>query len=452
MKTIFIPIFLGVEAKNILRTDIYRKLLTRSDVRIVLFLNNLHKLEYYKREFNHPNLVYEVVENYQTPSLNRLFNFLKFNLLKTETTKLRRKTELELNKSYFKYYTKRIFSEFFGRKIFRQLARLLYYRLVRDDNFIQYYEKYKPDLVLMAHLFGNMETSLLRQAKKRNVMTVGLINSWDKITARCIIILLPQKLIVHNNIVKKEAMDYLDMQGKDIFVAGIPHYDYYVTEKRNTYPDFCREIGADPSKKILLYCPIGRHYSDSDSRMIELLDDILKQGLIPKDIQIIVRFPPNDEVEIEKNFKSDNIIFDRPGIKFSAKRGIDWDMNARDLNRLANALYHCSLLVCYTSSMSIDAAVFNKPIINIGFDLKNSKLISKNPVYYYKWTHYKKLLKNGGIRRVNSKEELVSWINIYLKDGEIDKEGRAQIVRDQCFKLDGKSGERVANFLLGCMS
>ena len=452
MQTIFIPIFFGVEAKNILRTDICKKLLEQKDLRIVLFLNNPYKLEYYRREFNHPNLIYEVVENYQTPSLNHLFNFLKANLLKTDTTKLRRRLELEASKNYFKYCAKRIFNELFARKIFRQITRSLYYRLVRDDNFVHYYEKYKPDLVLLAHLFGNQEISLLRQAKKRKISTVGLINSWDKITARSMIVLLPQKLIVHNNIIKKEAEDYVDMPKKDIFVAGIPHYDYYVTERRNTYQDFCLKIGADPSRRMILYCPIGRHYSDSDSQIIKLLDDILTQGLIPKDIKILVRFPPNDDVEIEKNFKSDNIIFDRPGIKFSTKRGIDWDMNSDDLTRLADALYHCSLLVCYTSSMSIDAAVFDKPIINIGFDLKNSKLLSKNPVYYYGWTHYKKLLRSGGIRRVKNKDELAEWINKYLNNPQIDRAGRAKIVEDQCWKLDGKSGERIAKYLLNSLA
>lgn len=451
MKTIFIPLFQGVAAKNILRTDIYKKLLEQNDLRIVLFLNNPHKLEYYKREFHHPNLIYEVVEKYETPSFNRLFNFLKFNLIKTETTKLRRKMELEVNRNYLKYYAKRVFIEVFAKKIFRQITRFLYYHIVKDDNFIEYYLKYKPDLVLLAHLFGNRETSLLRQAKKRGIGTVGLINSWDKITARSAILLLPQKLIVHNYIIKNEAMDFVDMPEKNIFVSGIPHYDYYTNEKRYSYGELCAKIGADPAKRIILYCPIGRHYTDSDSEILRLLDGIVEQGLIPKDIQILVRFPPNDDVEIEKSFHSKNLIFDRPGIRFSAKRGIDWDMNFDDLERLASALYHCSMIVCYTSSMSIDAAAFNKPIINIDFAVKDSKLFSKNPVHYYKWTHYKKLLSSGGIRRVKNKKELAQWINFYLRDPKLDTEGRERIVQDQCWKLDGRAGERVAHYLLNLL-
>ena len=448
MKTIFIPIFQGVEAKNMLRTDIYRNLVEKKDLKIVLFLNNLNKLEYYKREFNHPNLVYEVVEDYQPPSLNLLFSFLKYNLLSTTTMGFRRKMEFEISKNYFKYYAKIIFNKLFARKIFRQIVRWLDYKLVKDDNFIQYYEKYKPDLVFLAHLFGGPEISLLRQAKKRNVATIGLINSWDKITSRCMVRLLPQKLIVHNNIIKKEAMDHLDMRAADIFIAGIPHYDYYITDRRNTYQNFCREIGADPSKKIILYCLVGRNYHDYDLQTIKLLGNIADQGLALGGVQILVRFPPNDNVELDENLQSSNIVFDRPGTRFSAKRGVDWAMDFNDLRRLANTLHHCSLLVCYDSSMIIDAAVFDKPIININFESQKGESLFKNPTHLYQWTHYQHLVKSGGTRFVKDRDELIEWINIYLKNPKIDKDKRAKIVEEQCWQLDGKAGARVADFIL----
>ena len=51
MKTVFITIFQGAEAKNILRTDIYKNLIARDDVRIVFFVDSLERAEYYKKEF-----------------------------------------------------------------------------------------------------------------------------------------------------------------------------------------------------------------------------------------------------------------------------------------------------------------------------------------------------------------------------------------------------------------
>ena len=55
--TIFISVFQGVEAKNILRTDIFRILRERQGLRIVLFVQDKAKEEYFRKQFigeNHP--------------------------------------------------------------------------------------------------------------------------------------------------------------------------------------------------------------------------------------------------------------------------------------------------------------------------------------------------------------------------------------------------------------
>jgi len=65
MKTIFITLFQGVEAKNILRTDIYKTLLDQPEVRLVFLVNNSHKAEYFQKEFNHPRVAYQYISNYQ---------------------------------------------------------------------------------------------------------------------------------------------------------------------------------------------------------------------------------------------------------------------------------------------------------------------------------------------------------------------------------------------------
>ena len=40
-------------------------------------------------------------------------------------------------------------------------------------------------------------------------------------------------------------------------------------------------------------------------------------------------------------------------------------------------------------------------------------------------------------------------VSLYLNNPGLDKEGRDRIIKERCSKLDGKSGERLANFILG---
>ena len=76
--TIFIPIFQGVEVKNILRTDIYKNLIKQPNVRIVLFIGTKDKADHYGREFFHERVNYEVVLNQPQTLWDKLMGFLKF--------------------------------------------------------------------------------------------------------------------------------------------------------------------------------------------------------------------------------------------------------------------------------------------------------------------------------------------------------------------------------------
>jgi hypothetical protein len=201
------------------------------------------------------------------------------------------------------------------------------------------------------------------------------------------------------------------------------------------------------SKKLIVYAPMGKAYSDSDWDIIDLIKKSLYSGDI-RNTQMLVRFQPNDFVDVSEINKRPWLIYDMPGIRFSKERGVDWDMSFDDIHSLTDTLANADLFICYASSMSIDAAVFDKPVINIDFEVGGKKQMIKSPTHFYKMTHYSKAVKTGGIYYPKNSNDLVTSINRYLDNPEIDKEGRARLVNEQCWKLDGKSGERVANLIL----
>ena len=58
------------------------------------------------------------------------------------------------------------------------------------------------------------------------------------------------------------------------------------------------------------------------------------------------------------------------------------------------------------------------------------------------------MAKGGGVRLVDSKEELIKWTNNYLGNPRLDEKERKQMIKEQACYLDGRSSERVARFLL----
>ena len=447
MRTIFITIFQGAEAKNILRTDIYKTLIAREDTRLVFFTDSHERADYYKKEFSHPRVSYEVVPNKMPKGLDKLFSQLSFPLLRTVTTNLRRKMALEESGNYPAYLLMRIVNFILARRLVRMVVRALDYALVKDRTFTKYFDNYKPEAVLLAHLFDGEEVNLLREARRRGVRTIGFINSWDKLTARRALRLLPDSLVVFNDIVKKEAMNHADMNEKDIFVGGMPQYDWHINYKPITRQDFCRNHNLDPKKKIIVYAPMGKAFSNSDWDIIDLLQTKLADGSVP-DAQLFVRFQPNDFVESEELSRRPDLRYAIPGVRFSRERGVNWDMTFDDIRGLTDTLANADLFVCYASSMTVDAAVFDKPVININFEIKEKELMSKSPTFFYQTYHYGNVVKSGAARFPKSKDELVEWINKYLANPSIDRTERKKLVEDQCGKLDGKAGQRIANYIL----
>lgn len=462
-KTIFITIFEGVEVKNILRTPIFDNLLIDKAVHVVLITKSQQKIDYYSKEFsnylNMGRISFELVEWKSTARFDNFFSKLKFVLLRTKTTDLKRKMVSDHEGKYLQYYSGKILNFTLAWPIVRRLVRYLDFKLIKENIYIDLFNKYNPDLVFAAHLFDEPEIGLIREAKKRNIKTIGYINSWDKVTSRCILRLLPDKAIVFNEIVKQELLDFNEMNSEDIFVSGLPQYDYFYNysllhdSEKISREDFFNRISIPSNKELIVYASMGRAFSSSDWDMIDYLYDLIeiKKGLI-KDCALLVRFQPNDFVDEIEIKKRPYLKYDQPGIRFGAKRGVDWDMNNSDLEHLYATLDHMSLLVCYASSISIDAAVFDKPVININFEIKKNDSLLKSPTQYYNSYHYKKALNTNAIDLVSNKEETVVSINKYLIDPKIKSQERSKLVLEQCTYKDGKSGKRIADFILNYLN
>ncbi|TSC84169.1 MAG: hypothetical protein G01um101417_325 [Parcubacteria group bacterium Gr01-1014_17] len=448
MKTIFISILSGVEAKAILRTDILGTLLARGNIRVVLFVKNAARAAFYEKEFLHPRVCYEVIDAYAFSPINTLFDFLKNFLVRTNTLALYRRLLLIDRKNVFVFVGGFLFSALLARPLFQRIARFLDASFVRDQIFYSVFERYRPSLVFLANLFDTVEVSMLREAKRRGIRSVGFVNSWDKIASKGFLRLVSDVVIAPNHIVKEEAIYYDNVPREKIFVSGVPQYDMYWSIE-NILPRevFFQKMKMDPKKRLIIFGPIGKTLSNSDWEMIDTMHSLL-QVHIPE-TQMLARFQPNDFAGDEAEFrKRPWLHVDVPGVRFGTGIGMDWDMTAAELLHLKNTLFHCALLVSYASSISIDAAVFDKPIINIGFEIRHGDPAWKQPTRRYATVHYQKALATGGIRLVKSEEELIEWIKKYLAHPQLDRKGRARLVHEQCVYTDGKTGKRIADFLL----
>lgn len=304
----------------------------------------------------------------------------------------------------------------------------------------------RPDLVFCGTMVAMEEVDLTRLAKQRGIKTVGMVKSWDNITSKLVLPVFPDHLIVNTTIVKEEAIKYLNYPGNRIDVVGMPQLDrYHDPNLQETREVFCKRTGLHPKKPFILFCAAGLWMSPNEPKILLELDKAIEEGKLDK-IQILVRVHPKYDCGAEQLKGCKHIIIERPGtyIVPALQR---WEYEDQDLRHLISSLRFAATTLNTASTMAIEAAYFDRPIILLAYDpIPQPYWISI--ARYYEREHMAPLIKTGGARLVTSFEELCEAIRQDIAHPEANQTGRTRIVTEQCLDRNSQSASRLAHALL----
>ncbi len=448
MRTIFIPIFQGQQARNIFLTDIFTQLKNLSDCRLVIFTKP-DKVLFYKKEYGGDNVEIIGVDFSGWSKIEQKFQNLCLISIDTETIYLRQLRTYYKTGGLIEYLIKRFLTKVIGNLVFFQsLLRKLDQKFFYNKTLETFFEQYQPDLVFSPNVMGKFDLYFLKTAKKLKIKTVALVNSWDNLSSRGLMRSLPCQLLVHNEEIKEDAVCLQGFPGERISVCGLPHFDYYLTSERSAREVFYERIGVPLDKKIILFCPAGLRMNKTEWQVLKSLDRAIKSGNICFSAHILVRQPPNADMFMGDLKEGENITFDKMSNKFQTSDPNDWEWQHKDMTHLADSLFYSVMVINYASTMSIDAAAFDKPVISVAFDgFEKLAPAESFSWFYYKTTHYKKLLKLKGVKLAFDMPGLVDIINKYYSNPALDKEGRSKIVERQAWCLDGQASERIVRVI-----
>ena len=333
-------------------------------------------------------------------------------------------------------------------KIWRLFLRFIY-KFVPNRYCVDLLNNIKPDLVFISSI-NPSDLKLLQQAKRRKLKTVQMIKSWDNLTSKTFLATIPDFLIVHNEVMKNEAIVLDDMLREKIFISGIPQFDYLVKNREKlevARKDFYKKLKINPNKKVILFCASGDWLNPYEEEILKDLYYAIKEGRVIDDVQIHIRMHPKYQSNFDEIEKISEFTMDRPFTYLDKNNFNSWIFQEEEIEHWYNSIYHSSMVINTASSISIDAAVLDRPIICIGFDGKEKLSYEHSVLRFYSRDHYANLIKTKGIDLVKNNDELIESINKYLKDLDCKKEERKMLVKQQCYNLDGKSSLRIADFI-----
>lgn len=457
--SIFFSVYDGDTEKNFLRTGILDHL-KRAGFRIILLVRakpGSEKERYYRDSFASDFVTVEIIPPGMTTT-EWYWYHLSWNTLPTRSSYVKRHDLYLRHHNQLRYFIESIAWLLGHMRVWRHFLRLAYY-FIPDSYCADLFDKYKPSLLFAPNMFSPEDCRLLRVARKRRIPTLTTMKSWDVPTTRGFTRVKADRILTFNAINQRETIEIGDYHPTQVRVVGFPQFDMYSNESIYIPRDtFFQSLGIDPGKRIILFAAPGDFKNPFTDEILRLLDQAIHDGDLPRDVHILARFHPKYPSSAEKLSALKHVTKDRPGTYFThnLEQALDapqettfqWTFTDIDLIHLANSLRHASVTINTESTMTLDAAANDRPIVLVGFDGNHKLDFWKSVIRNYGREHLKAVLDTGGARLAHSPEELLQHINMYLDTPTADAGGRRRIRDELLFRCDGRSALRVAEHII----
>ena len=336
-------------------------------------------------------------------------------------------------------------------EVLTEIERWATWAVRPNDYFVELFKELKPDLVFnCSHIHGEAGELPLKIAKRMGIPTAGFVFSWDNLTSRSRIFVPYDHFLVWHHFMKKQLLGiYRDIRPEQISITGTPQFDFHFKPQYLlSREELCRRIGIDPQRPFILYTTgVDQHFPD-EHRTVQLVIDLLNKIKVGPKPQLVVRTyvkGTSAEMKAIAAKKLPDVVF--PPVMWEEK----WFTPMyEDLEIYSSLVRHCAMNINAASTVTLEAFLFNKPVINLGWDPPGSQL----PWCFRYWRHIEfdhfwPVATSGGTMVAKSEQDMEQMLIQGLTRPESLKPAQDKFMGDMFHgSADGNAGRRVAEKLL----
>jgi hypothetical protein len=336
-----------------------------------------------------------------------------------------------------------------GLRVLSKCERVASRRLCTTESYLRLFRQLKPTLVFNAsHVHSRLAMQAVQAAQWLGIPTATFIFSWDNLTSQGRIMVPYDYYLVWNEALRNQLLSIYDRIRPDqIFVTGTPQFDFHFRpELRWPRREFCEQVGADPARPIVMYSTGMPNHMPGEPLIVERIAAILREMTDLGPPQLLVRVYPKDLTG-----RFDQLKPDHPDILFPH---IPWEAawltpRQEDTPLWTNMLRHAAVGINVASTVSLELCMFDKPVINVGYNPPGVSAAELEYSRYYKFDHYRKVVESGAVQVSSSEEELRAMLRRALAEPASGSAERKALIKDMFGDtLDGYSGLRVADRLM----
>lgn len=305
----------------------------------------------------------------------------------------------------------------------------------------------RPHVLFFTHQRPPQLFPLARAARRLGILTAAFLFSWDNLSSKGRMPVGFDHYLVWSRLMRDEMRRfYPDVAPERVQVVGTPQFEPYAYDEWSLSPaQFAATTGLDPARRRILFSAGDASTSPNDPLYVQTLAQAVRDGAFGAPLEIVVRQSP---AEGETRFAALRAAF--PEVVWCPPRWVQtrvdhpepWSQRvpeAGDLCLLKALTHYSALNVNMASTMTLDFAFADKPVVNVAFSPPGAH----DDAQYYRFDHYQPVVALGSVQVAHTPAELIAAVRGYLADPTRDAAGRQALLALQVGLPLAGTSERI---------
>ena len=309
----------------------------------------------------------------------------------------------------------------------------------------------RPSVIVTASPGFNSlsDIPVVREAQRARIPTFCMVYGWDNLMIKGFMPTRPDVLGVWNDLMLREAVQDHHYARDRVRVIGPPQFDLLLDDAAILPRDeVVRRLGLDPARRIILFTT-GTLKRSTNGYIMDMLVKAIDEGRLSAPAQIVCRRHPLGKGKDEEIYAK---YAGHPHVRFDASANHfvpgGWTPDRAEMGWLASLIAHAGVVVNIASTITLEAALLDRPIINVGFNPDEPERFARNIVEGAFRRHYRYVLERDACAVVTSEDDLTRRIDEFFRDPGRQRAERRRLAEDISHRLDGKAARRLADAIL----
>jgi hypothetical protein len=237
-----------------------------------------------------------------------------------------------------------------------------------EDSTLQFLRRLAPDAIVVSPAVARgpssvRQTDTIKAAQSLGVPVAAAIGSWDHLTTKGLIKVVPDRVLVWNEIQRREAVELHHVPADRVVLTGAQLFDQWFDREPSAGREaFVSELGLDPARPYVLYVGSSPNIAEAAAEIDFVRRWIAELRRSPEpvgSVGVLVRpHPGNAELWADVDLSD-------VGGAVAPRRRPAIPMSPADENLYFDSIHHSAAVVGINTSAIIECLIQRRPVLTV---------------------------------------------------------------------------------------